>query len=95
MPAKILTAILGWVMKSKGAKLGAGAISCSGLIAVIFNLNAGINNKIDKQDTLHKEYINLSMKPIQTEINSLKTVQSDIKVMVRDIHNYLLKTKHK
>ncbi len=85
--------ILSWVMKSKGVKLGAGVMSGGGLIALIFNLNASITTRIDKQDALHKEFVGLSLKPIETEINTLKDDQKDIKTMVRDIHSYLLKSK--
>ena len=84
-------------MKSKAAKVGAGAISGGGVLALIFYLNTAVNAKVDKQGIESKsytqEYVQMAIEPIKTEITNLKKVQDDTKKMVRDIHNYLLKTK--
>ena len=47
-----------------------------------------------QQKSYTKEYVELKMVPIEMEMKNLKREQSETKVMVRDIHNYLLrKTK--
>lgn len=91
----MIATILGWFMKSKGAKIGAGALSGGGLVAIILSLHANVMTKIDQQKKDQKEYVNLSIKPIETEISYIKKEQIETKSMVRDIHNYLIKAKNK
>ena len=91
----MFSSILSWVFKSKGAKVGAGALSGGSVIALLYGANVEINTRFEKQETRQKEYVSLSIKPIQTEISNIKTQQTEIKSMVRDIHNYLLKSKTK
>ena len=89
----MFSSFLGWLLKSKGMKVGAGAVSGSGLLVLLYSANAEINIRFEKQESRQKEYVNLSLKPIQTEISNIKTQQTEIKSMVRDIHSYLLKSK--
>lgn len=90
-----IAAILEAIMKSKSFKVGAGAISGGVLIALILSLHSGVMAKIDKQENEQKEYVLLVLEPVKTEIAHLKEDQKEIKNMVRDIHNYLLKSKTK
>lgn len=85
--------ILGWIIKSKSIKVGGGVIGGSGLVVLLMGLHSDVTGKIEKQDVLQKEYVGLMLKPIETEIRYLKSEQKETKSMVRDIHNYLLKSK--
>lgn len=87
--------LLGFLMKSKGAKVGAGAVGGSGLLALVIGLHADITGKIEKQDVAHKEYVQLTLKPVEVQIQGLQKEQAETKVMVRDIHNHLLKKQNK
>ena len=84
-------------MKSKAAKVGAGAIPGGGVLALIFYLNTTVNAKVDKQGIESKsytqEYVRMAIEPVKTEITNLKEIQKETKKMVRDIHNFLLKSK--
>ena len=91
----MLDAILGWILKSRGIKIGAGVFSGGGILFLIFNLNAQVSEKIKYQELKQREYVLLVIEPIKTEINNLKLMQRETKDMVRDIHNYLLKSKSK
>ncbi len=78
------------LMKSKGVKIGGSLLGGSGLIALIMGLHFDVSGKIDKAESNAKQYAELVVAPIKTEITNLKTEVSDTKEMVRDIHNYLL-----
>lgn len=80
-------------MKSKGLKVGAGALGGSGLIVLILGLNNDISNKLAAQKAEQKEYVQLVLKPVYTEIMYLKQETRETKQLVRDIHNHLLKSK--
>lgn len=84
------TIILGWVLKSKAIKVGVGAVGGSGLLALIFNLHADITQRIDREVENRKEYIQLVISPLQSEVSNLKDGVNETKVMVRDLHNHLL-----
>ena len=89
--------IKSWIMKSKAAKVGAGALSGGSIIALIFYLNTAVVAKVEKQKIelkdYVKEYVQMAIEPIKTEITNLKDIQKETKEMVRDIHKFLLKTK--
>ena len=89
----MLIRLLGGLMKSKGLKMGAGAHSGGGLIVLILGLNNDISNKLIAQKAEQKEYVQLVLKPLQTQIAYLKEETRETKQLVRDIHNYLLKKK--
>ena len=79
-----------WLIKSKGAKIGAGAASGSGLLALIFGLHSDVSSKIEKQETRLKEHVQLSLVPIKVENTNLKEDVKETKQMVREIRNHLL-----
>lgn len=87
--------LLGWLLKSKAIKAGAGAVGGSGLLALIFSLHTDVTTKIEKVAVERKEYIELVLKPLEVKINNLKDSSNETKQMVRDIHAYLLDTKKK
>lgn len=94
----MLGSLIKWFMEKKdnrNAKIGAGFLSGSGILLIIFNLHADVTKKINDQDTRQKEHVKLVIEPIKTEIRNIKEEQTEIKTMVRDIHKYLLKTKNK
>ena len=82
--------VLGFIMKSKGAKLGVGALGGSGVLVLVMSLHADITNRIEAQDFQQRERTILMLAPIETEIANLKSEQRETKDMVRDIHNHLL-----
>lgn len=102
----MLARILGWFMKSKTAKIGIGTIGGSGLVALLLAVHADVTGKLNAHKSLAKEsmriakveyrrdmreYVKLTLQPVQTEISNLKDEAKETKDMVRDIHNYLLK----
>lgn len=87
------TQIVGFIMNNKSVKMGAGALGGSGIILLAMGVHADITNKIDKQDAMQKEYVQLVIEPIRIQIEGLQKDQTETKAMVRDIHNYLLKNK--
>lgn len=91
----MLATILNWLVKSKGAKVGAGALSGASLVALLLGASAQINSRFEKQEARQKEYVTLSLKPIEIEIKYIRQAQKETKSMVRDIHNLLLKSKTK
>lgn len=91
----MLSMFLGWVLKSKAVKVGAGALSGTGVLALIFNLHTDVTQKIEKQDVAHKEYVQMSIEPVQRDINNLVKEAAETKSLIRDIHHYLLKSKNK
>lgn len=89
----MLSMFLGWVLKSKAVKLSAGVLSGTGILTLIFNLHADVSTRIDKQEVRQKEYVQLSIAPVQRDISHLAKEQAETKSLIRDIHNYLLKSK--
>lgn len=87
--------LLTFLFKSKGAKAGAGLVGGSGFLALIVGLHADVTGKIERETIDRKEYVKLVLEPMRTEIKGLQKGQDETKVMVRDIHNYLLKSKRK
>lgn len=85
--------LLGWIIKNKGAKVGGGILGGGGLIILLLGFYTDVTGKIEKQNVLQKEYVGLMLKPIEIEINYLKEGQKEIKKMVTDIHNHLIKLK--
>lgn len=85
--------IVGWILKSKVAKVGVGAIGGSGLLALIFLLHTDVKAEIEKQDVRQKEHVRLMIVPVQVQMQSLQKQVTETKTMVRDIHNHLLKNK--
>lgn len=92
-------AIFEWLLKSKAAKLSGATIGGGGIVALILGLHSNVTGKIDnisktvKED--RREYVSLSMEPLKTEISNLKKETKETKHLVRDIHNYLLKSSNK
>jgi len=91
----VFTALLSFLVKSKGIKLGAGAVTGSGLVALVLGLHNDVTSKIEKQEQDQKEYVELILKPVQVQIQGLQKDQSETKTMVRDIHTYLLNKRNK
>ena len=91
----MFSTLLGWLMKSKGIKIGGSVLGGSGLILLFMGLHTSVNGKINKQDADLKIYVGLVLEPVRTEITNLKKEMSETKTLVRDIHNYLLKSKEK
>lgn len=89
----MFTKITEWILKSRGVKIGGGILGGGGAMLLILALYSEVNGKIAKQDIDQKLYVHLVIEPIKTEISNLKTGQNEVKSMVRDIHNYLLKSK--
>ncbi len=85
--------LLGFIMKSKSAKVGIGALGGSGVLVLVMSLHADITGRIEAQDFSQRERTILMLAPLNTEISNLKSEQTETKDMVRDIHNYLLKSK--
>jgi len=95
----VLYTILGWIMKSKVAKVGGGVIGGSGvLFALVFGLNKDLktelNDKMREMDKSHKLYVQLVLKPVEIEIKHLNGHVKETKQMVRDIRNHLLKSNN-
>ncbi len=84
--------LIGWIMKTKAAKIGGSVLGGGGLIALVFGLHQNVNSKIDRVEDRNKEHVQLLLEPVKTEIKHLKKEVKETKDMVRDIHNYLLKT---
>ena len=85
--------VLTLLAKSKGMKVGAGAIGGSSLLALIFSLHTDLSTKIDEEKAERKEYIELVLKPLEAELRSLKGETTETKQMVRDIRNHLLQNR--
>ena len=95
----MLSTILNWILKPNVAKVGGATIGGGGIVALILGLHSNVTGKIDnisktvKED--RREYVALSMEPLKTEISNLKKETKETKHLVRDIHNYLLKSSNK
>lgn len=77
-------------MKSNIAKVGAVSIGSTGILALVLNLHAGVTARLDNEISNRKEYVELVLKPMQTEISNLEKETRETKLLVRDIHSYLL-----
>ena len=93
----ITAKMLGWFMASKGAKVGVGALGGSGLIALVLGLHTDVTKRIDHQQIEQKayvrEYVQLTLKPVQVEIENLRRDSTETKEMVKEIRNHLLNKK--
>jgi len=89
----MIASILQWLIKSKGVKVGGTLLGGGSMVALLLGAHADITTKIEKQDERQKEYVQLMLKPIETEMRHLKEETKETKGLVRDIHNYLLKNK--
>lgn len=85
--------VMMWLLKSKGAKIGAGALGSGGVLILILALHSDVTARITAEKIDRKEYVNLVLMPVQTQITNLKNDIKETKSMVRDIHNYLLNKK--
>ena len=89
----MIAQLLGFLMKSKGVKFGVGALGGSGIIALILGLNVGVKADLNMQEVRLKEYVQLVIAPIKTEIKNLKVNVDNTNTKVNAIHEYLLKNK--
>lgn len=87
--------LLKWCLKSKGVKVGGSVVGGSSAILLIMALHSDVTAKINKQEIIQKEYVQLTLKPIEVKIQHLKDGQKDIKKVVESIRDYLLKEKVK
>lgn len=85
--------LLKWCFKSKGAKVGGGVLGGSSAIVLVMALHSDVTAKINKQERVQKEYVQLTLKPLEVKIENLKTGQKEIKTVVEGIRDYLLKEK--
>ena len=95
----MLLQILGWIMKSKAAKVGGGVIGGSSvLFAFVFGINkelkTDMNNKMIQMDKDHKAHVQLVLKPVQTEMKHLNIHIKETKEMVRDVRNHIMKSNN-
>ncbi len=91
-------AILGSIFtKGNGAKLGATAAGGTGLITLIFSLYGNISNKIEDsqkdQGSYMREYVELTIRPITTELKYQNKEIRETKELVKDLHKHILKGK--
>lgn len=94
LKSKLMNGIA-WLLSSKSAKMGAGAIGGSSLLAIVFGLHTDVTHKIEKERVAQKEYVELVLEPIKTEIKHLSGDSRETKQLVRDIHNHLLKNSQR
>ena len=87
--------LLKWLFTSTKGKVTSLAGSGVAIVVLVMAVQADVGKKLDKQEGRLKEYVNLTIKPIQTDIKNLYREQTETKNMVRDIHNYLLKSQNK
>jgi len=89
--------MLGWIMASKGAKFGIGAAGGTSLVAMVLGLHTDVTTRIDiqkiEQKAYVREYVQLTMRPVQVEIENLHRNSRETKEMVREIRNHLLNKK--
>lgn len=76
------TKVLGVAVKSKGAKVGGIIGTSGGLIALIFGLHSDVTNKIEIQGAHAKEYTDLKIETVKTELRYLKDGQTEIKALI-------------
>lgn len=89
----MLAQMLNWFVGNTKVKVGTGILGGGGFITLILFLHSDVTAKIMAEKTNRKEYVNLVLKPLHTEISNLKEDIKTTKGMVRDIHNYLLNKK--
>ncbi len=89
----MLTTLLGWIVKSKAVKVGAGALGGSGALALIFGLHYDIKQEVGIQKKDQKEYVHLVLEPLKVEIKNLNKDIVETKLMVRDLHKHMLRNK--
>jgi hypothetical protein len=93
----MLIRVVSWLIESKGAKLGAGAVGGGGVLILVLGLHSNVTGQlqIQKKEQLDftREYVSLTIEPLKVEISNLKKDSEETKRMVRDIHQYLLKNK--
>jgi hypothetical protein len=89
--------ILGIFAKGNGAKIGGAAIGGTGIITLILSLHGNISEKIENsqkdQQAYMREYVDLTVRPITSELKHQNGDIKETKALVRDIHSYLLKRK--
>jgi len=89
----MLAKIFSWCLTTKAAKLGGSVIGGGGIIALFLAFQTDYKERIDKIEFKNERYSELLLKPVYVEINYLKKDIKETKIMVKDIHKYLLKTK--
>ncbi len=81
--------------KSKVTKIGAGAVSGAGIITIVFNLYSGLNARVDMvikdQKQYTREHVKLKIDVVNKDIVHLKGGQTDMKKMLKTIHDHLIK----
>jgi len=75
----MFTNLLGFIMKSKGFKIGGGLLGGGSVIALATTLYGSLNTKFITQEANQKEYVQLVIAPIYTEITHLKKEASETK----------------
>lgn len=91
------SAIFSTFVKGNGIKIGVAAGGSISVFTLIMSLHGNISKKIEdsqkEQKSYMREYVELTIRPITTELKNQKVHIKETKELVRDIHNYLLKRK--
>ncbi len=76
-------AILGWIVKSKGAKVGGGVLGGSGVLAALIAYGdvqvKRVDYKIEAKDAMVRQYVDLKDQNLLIEIGHLKEGQLELK----------------
>jgi len=83
----MLSLIVQWLAKSNAAKVGTGAMTGGGFLALIFTLHQDVKSDIRQETMDRKEYVELVVKP-------LKEDTKETKQLVKEIRDYLIKQKN-
>lgn len=87
----MLTQLLGSIVKSKGAKVGAASLTGGTILALVFFLNADLKSDLHAQEVRQKEYVQLVVAPLEIEIQNMKTNIDNTNTKVNAIYKYLIK----
>lgn len=91
----MISIFVSWFMKNGKATIVTGAASATAIVVLILALNVDTNARIIKSESNQKvymrEYVALSLKPIETSNKHIQAQQKEIKSMIKDIHKHLFK----